>query len=94
MSGFIRPLHVSPYLLRDEKGFPLTKGKLRSRFDKAREKAGIETAKFQFRDLRALSVTHKTIDDGLEAGQRLAMHSGPGITARYVRRTQPVKPSR
>ncbi|KWE65549.1 integrase [Burkholderia ubonensis] len=85
---------VSPYLLRDEEGFPLTKGKLRSRFDKAREKAGIEKAKFQFRDLRARGVTHKTIDEGLEAGQRLAGHSGPGMTARYVRGTRPVKPSR
>jgi integrase len=87
-------LDVSPYLLRDEQGYPLTKGKLRSRFDKAREKAGIDKAKFQFRDLRARGVTHKTIDEGLEAGQRLAGHSGPGMTARYVRGTRPVKPSR
>ncbi|AJX32619.1 tyrosine-type recombinase/integrase [Burkholderia oklahomensis] len=85
---------VSPYLLRDEEGYPLTKGQLRSRFDKAREKAGINKAKFQFRDLRARGVTHKTIDEGLEAGQRLAGHSGPGMTARYVRGTRPVKPSR
>ncbi|MCA8051991.1 hypothetical protein LGM95_36055, partial [Burkholderia arboris] len=70
------------------------KGKLRSRFDKARELAGIDKAKFQFRDLRARGVTHKTIDEGLEAGQRLAGHSGPGMTARYVRGTRPVKPSR
>jgi integrase len=85
---------VSPYLVRDEEGYPLTKGQLRSRFDKAREKAGIEKAKFQFRDLRARGVTHKTIDEGLEAGQRLAGHSGPGMTARYVRGARPVKPSR
>ncbi|KVQ18620.1 tyrosine-type recombinase/integrase [Burkholderia cepacia] len=85
---------VSPYLLRDEEGYPLTKGKLRSRFDKARELAGIDKAKFQFRDLRARGVTHKTIDEGLEAGQRLAGHSGPGMTARYVRGARPVKPSR
>ncbi|WP_065494334.1 tyrosine-type recombinase/integrase [Burkholderia sp. CCA53] len=85
---------VSPYLLRDEEGYPLTKGQLRARFDKARERAGIDKAKFQFRDLRARGVTHKTIDEGLEAGQRLAGHSGPGMTARYVRGTRPVKPSR
>ncbi|HEF4754698.1 TPA: tyrosine-type recombinase/integrase [Burkholderia cenocepacia] len=85
---------VSPYLLRDEEGYPLTKGQLRSRFDKARELAGIDKAKFQFRDLRARGVTHKTIDEGLEAGQRLAGHSGPGMTARYVRGARPVKPSR
>ncbi|WP_261529278.1 integrase [Burkholderia multivorans] len=65
-----------------------------ARFDKARERAGIDKAKFQFRDLRARGVTHKTIDEGLEAGQRLAGHSGPGMTARYVRGARPVKPSR
>lgn len=87
-------IDMSPYLLRDEDGYPLTKGQLRSRFDKARDKAGIDKAKFQFRDLRARGVTHKTIDEGLEAGQRLAGHSGPGMTARYVRGARPVKPSR
>ncbi|CAN7189051.1 tyrosine-type recombinase/integrase [Trinickia sp. LjRoot230] len=85
---------VSPYLLRDEEGYPLTKGQLRSRFDKAREKAGIQKAQFQFRDLRARGVTHKVIDEGLEAGQRLAGHSGPGMTAHYARGSRPVKPSR
>ncbi|WP_249190554.1 MULTISPECIES: integrase [unclassified Burkholderia] len=59
---------MSPYLLLDEEGYPPTKGKLRSRFDKARELAGIDKAQFQFRDLRARGVTHKTIDEGLEAG--------------------------
>ncbi|MCA8129217.1 hypothetical protein LGM75_22965 [Burkholderia multivorans] len=60
-------------------------------FDKAHERAGIGKAKFQFLDLPR-AVTHKTIDEGLEAGQRLAGHSGPGMTARYVRGTRPVKP--
>lgn len=85
---------VSPFLLRDEDGYPLTKGQLRSRFDKAREKAGIDKAQFQFRDLRARGVTHKAMDEGLEAGQRLAGHSGPGMTAHYIRGARPVKPSR
>jgi integrase len=87
-------IDVSPYLLRDEDGNPLTKGQLRSRFDKAREKAGIDKSKFQFRDLRARGVTHKVIEEGLEAGQRIAGHSGPGMTAHYTRGTRPVKPSR
>ncbi|MDN4572884.1 integrase [Pandoraea cepalis] len=87
-------LDVSPYLLRDEKGYPLSRGQLRSRFDKARELAKIDKADFQFRDLRARSVTRKAIDDGLEEAQRLAGHSTPGMTAHYSRGTRPVKPSR
>ncbi|HEM7875204.1 MAG: integrase [Burkholderia contaminans] len=71
--------------MRDQKGYPLWKGKLPSRFDKAT---------FPFRDLRARGVTHKTNHEGLEVGQRLAGHSGPGVTARYVRGTRPVKPFR
>lgn len=84
----------SPYLIRDERGARLTRGQLRSRFDKAREKAGIEKKDFQFRDLRARGVTNKVVNEGLEAGQRLAGHSGPGMTAHYTRGTRPVKPSR
>ncbi|WP_423393377.1 hypothetical protein [Burkholderia sp. LMG 21824] len=66
---------VSPYLLRDEQGYPLTRGKLRSRFDKARELAGIDKAKFQFRDLRA---RRHAQDDRRRAGSRAA----PGRTQR------------
>jgi hypothetical protein len=87
-------LDVSPHLIRDEAGYPLSRGQLRSRFDKARELAKIPKAEFQFRDLRARSVTRKVIADGLEEGQRLAGHSGPGMTAHYSRGSRPVKPSR
>lgn len=80
--------------MRNQKGYLLAKGKLPSRFDTARERAGIDKAKFQFRDLSARGVTQKTIDEGLEAGQRLPGHSGPGLMARYVRGARPVKPSR
>ncbi|RRW94261.1 tyrosine-type recombinase/integrase [Pandoraea apista] len=85
---------VSPYLLRDEKGHPFSRGQLRSRFDKARDKASIDKAEFQFRDLRARSVTRKVIEGGLEEGQRLAGHTTPGMTAHYSRGNRPVKPSR
>ncbi|AIU27222.1 integrase [Pandoraea pnomenusa] len=85
---------VSPYLLRDEKGHPLTRGQLRSRFDNARDKAKIDKADFQFRDLRARSVTRKAIESGLEEAQRLAGHTTPGMTAHYSRGARPVKPSR
>lgn len=85
---------MSPYLVRDEAGKHFSRGQLRSRFDKAREKAGIAKDEFQFRDLRARGVTRKVISEGLEEGQRLAGHSGPGMTAHYTRGTRPVKPSR
>ncbi|GAB3630134.1 integrase [Pandoraea terrae] len=85
---------VSPYLVRDEKGHPLSKGQLRSRFDNAREKAKINKAEFQFRDLRARSVTRKAIAEGLEEAQRLADHTTPTMTAHYSRGARPVKPSR
>jgi hypothetical protein len=41
---------AGPWLLQDEEGQRLTYFALRSRFDKARELAGVN---FQFRDIRA-----------------------------------------
>ncbi|TAL53792.1 MAG: integrase [Pandoraea sp.] len=87
-------IDMSPYLVRDEKGNPLSKGQLRSRFDRARELAQIDKTTFQFRDLRARSVTRKAINEGLEEAQRLAGHSSPNMTAHYSRGARPVKPSR
>lgn len=55
---------ISTRLLVNEDGQPLTYYALRSRFDKARETAGIEKATFQFRDLRAKAGTDKTDTTG------------------------------
>ncbi|AOK28568.1 hypothetical protein AQ611_03120 [Burkholderia singularis] len=80
--------------MRDEEGYPLTRGKLRSGFDKARELVGIDKAKFPFRDLRVRGVTHRTIDEGWKAGQHLAGHSGLDMIMRYVCGARAVKRSR
>jgi hypothetical protein len=45
---------ISPFLIQDENGQPLTKGALRSRFNKARKLAKVD---FQFRDIRGKAAT-------------------------------------
>jgi integrase len=58
---------------------PLTYFALRSRFDKARELAGVS---FQFRDLRAKAAT----DTGdLAHSQKLLAHKNREMTEHYVR---------
>jgi integrase len=70
---------ISPYLIQDENGQPLTYFALRSRFDKARELAGVS---FQFRDLRAKAAT----DTGdLAHSQKLLAHKNREMTEQYVR---------
>lgn len=79
-----------PYLIHDENGQPLTYFALRSRFDKAREVAGVS---FQFRDLRAKAAT----DTGdLSHSQKLLAHKDRDMTEHYVRarRGELVKPLR
>jgi integrase len=81
---------ISPYLIQDENGQPLTYFALRSRFDKARELAGV---KFQFRDLRAKAAT----DTGdLAHAQKLLAHKNRDMTEHYVRNRigERVKPLR
>jgi integrase len=71
---------ISPYLIQDENGQPLTYFALRSRFDKARDLAGVS---FQFRDLRAKAAT----DTGdLAHSQKLLAHKNRDMTEHYVRR--------
>ncbi len=81
---------ISPYLIQDENGQPLTYSALRSRFDKARELAKV---KFQFRDIRAKAAT----DTGdLAHSQKLLAHKNREMTEHYVKNRQGerVKPLR
>lgn len=70
---------ISPYLIQDDDGQPLTGLALRSRFAKARTLAGVS---FQFRDLRAKAAT----DTGdLAHSQKLLAHKSREMTEHYVR---------
>lgn len=71
-------------LLVDEHGKPMTKAKLRSRFESAREAAGIDGAAFQFRDLRRKSGSDLRDQVGLEAAQALLGHSSVTMTEHYT----------
>jgi integrase len=90
-------------LLCDEKGQPLTKGKMRYRFDKAREQAAeaceneeqaARIRSLQFRDLRAKNGTDKAEKEGLRAAQGLLGHTSQAMTEHYTRnrRGASVKP--
>jgi integrase len=71
-------------LLVDERGRPLTRSKLRSRFEKAREQVP-EAANFQFRDLRAKAATDLREAESLEAAQALLGHTSVTMTEHYTR---------
>lgn len=70
---------VNQSLLQDPDGQQLTYFALRSRFDKAREKAGVN---FQFRDLRAKAATDT---DDLAHAQKLLGHKNRSTTEIYTR---------
>lgn len=72
-------------LICDERGAPLSQFALRSRFDCAREKAGISKQSFQFRDLRAKAATEKEQSAGMEAAKKQLGHTSETMTKRYVR---------
>lgn len=72
-------------LVCDERGQPLTQPALRARFDKARAKAGVAKALFQFRDLRSKAGTDKEEAAGLEAAQHQLGHRNSRTTLIYVR---------
>lgn len=79
-----------PWLIQDDQGQALTARTLRTRFDKAREVAGVS---FQFRDLRAKAAT----DTGdLAHSQKLLGHTSRGMTEHYVKQRigEKVKPLR
>lgn len=70
---------ISPYLIQDENGQPLSQFALRSRFDKARTLAKVD---FQFRDIRAKAAT----DTGdLAHSQKLLAHKNRDMTEHYVK---------
>ena len=66
-------------LIQDEKGQRLTHFALRSRFDNAREAAGVN---FQFRDIRAKAATDA---EDLEYAQKLLGHKHQTMTQHYTR---------
>jgi integrase len=72
-------------LLVNEEGKPLTVSMLRSRFDDAREAAGIAKKDFQFRDLRARAATEADDVDGIRRAQALLGHTTEAMTADYIR---------
>lgn len=85
----VYPLH----LLVTETGKPVTKGVLRSRFDRARDAAAEErpdledaVRNFQFRDLRAKAGTDKAESDGIYAAQQQLAHASVTTTEIYAGR--------
>lgn len=71
-------------LLVDTWGKPMTKPKLRLRFEAAREAAGDEAAHVQFRDMRRVAASTLRDQGGIQAAQALLGHSSPEMTAHYA----------
>lgn len=71
-------------LLVDESGQPMTKAKLRSRFEAARDAAGFTGDQFQFRDLRRKAASDLRDQVGIEAAQALLGHSSVVMTEHYA----------
>lgn len=76
----------SPQLIVNEIGEAMTASMLRSRFDKARQDAGIPKSAFQLRDLRAKAGTDKAENSGdiLQARDQLG-HTTVTMTEAYIR---------
>ncbi|MEX3933340.1 tyrosine-type recombinase/integrase [Paraburkholderia phymatum] len=88
---------VTTALVVNEKGGRLTLRALQLRFGDAREKAGIKTDEFQFRDLRAKAATDKTDSTGdIRQAQKQLGHESVSMTEHYVRkrRGEKVGPTR
>ncbi|MGB4060471.1 MAG: tyrosine-type recombinase/integrase [Burkholderiaceae bacterium] len=71
-------------LLVDEKGKPMTKAKLRTRFETARNRAGLTGAQYQFRDLRRKAAAELNDDNGLDKAQALLGHKNRSTTEHYA----------
>lgn len=77
---------VATALIVNERGQPLGRDALRSRFDKARDEAGVPKGQFQFRDLRAKAGTDKADSAGdIRQAQRQLGHTSVTMTEHYVR---------
>lgn len=72
------------FLLVNERGQKMTKAMLRSRFESAREAAGISGKDFQFRDLRRKSGTDLRDQVSLQAAQDLLGHKTQAMTEHYT----------
>ncbi|MBI5918663.1 MAG: tyrosine-type recombinase/integrase [Nitrosomonadales bacterium] len=90
-------------LVCSNSGVPLSPRALRSGFDRARERAAINTPSlaeairaFQFRDLRAKAGTDKADSEDIRAAQLQLGHKNITMTEHYVRarRGQKVSPTR
>lgn len=74
------------YLVVDDTGQRFTYSAFRGHFDKARELAGVDKEKFQFRDLRAKAGTDKADSSGdIRQAQRQLGHSSVTMTETYIR---------
>lgn len=77
---------TSTRLIVNESGQPLGREALRSRFDRARNAAGVPKSQFQFRDLRAKAGTDKAESAGdIRQAQRQLGHTSVTMTEHYVR---------
>lgn len=73
-------------LIVDDSGKRLTACALRGHFDRARELAGIDKSKFQFRDLRAKAATDTAEFTGdIRQAQKQLGHSNITMTEHYVK---------
>lgn len=70
-------------MLVDMDGKPMTKAKLRKRFEGARDAAGIEGKDFQFRDLRRKASSDLRDQAGIKRAQELLGHSTEAMTEHY-----------
>ncbi|MFE1816449.1 tyrosine-type recombinase/integrase [Metapseudomonas otitidis] len=76
----------STRLIVMEDGQPMSYSMLRSRFDKARELAGVAKKDFQMRDLRAKAGTDKADSSGdIRQAQKQLGHTSVVMTEAYVR---------
>lgn len=80
-----KPVVHTMALLVNEEGKALTEAMLRSRFDEARQRAGVQKPLFQFRDFRAKVGTEVDEAHGTRAAQAVLGHTTEGMTVTYIR---------